>query len=112
MLLTRTWGSPIQFRSARCVELKVRLALVVDALAQRTEVVNARDALDTGLLVEQVVNLIHAHARLADEVEEAGRKPAPAPDPGMDENVLAGLELLAGRLEDVADLLENRTTPS
>ncbi len=49
------------------------LILVVDALAQRTEVVNARDALDTGLLVEQVVNLIHAHARLADEVEDDAR---------------------------------------
>ena len=45
------------------------LVLVVDALAQRTEVIDTGDALDTGLLIEQVVNLIYAHARLADKVE-------------------------------------------
>ena len=49
------------------------LVFVVDALAQRTEVVNARNTLHTGLFVEQVVNLIHAHARLANEVEDDTR---------------------------------------
>ena len=49
------------------------LVFVVDALAQRTEVVDTGDALDTGLLIEQGVNLVHTHARLADEVEDDAR---------------------------------------
>ena len=43
---------------------------LINVLAQRTEVIDARDALDTGLLVEQLIDVVDAHARLAHQVED------------------------------------------
>lgn len=53
-------------------------------------------------------NLLFAALILADELAEARRAASAPPDTRMEESVLAGLELLAERLESVADLLENQ----
>ncbi|WP_375290028.1 cell division protein ZapA [Qipengyuania sp.] len=100
-------GRPYTISCADGEEDHVRhLARIIDGKLTAMGTLSSNDA----------KNLLFAALILADEVDEARRVPAQAPDSEPDtimaENVVAGLELLAGRLEEVADLLENRAAPS
>lgn len=52
-------------------------------------------------------NLLFAALILADEAEEARGREQAAADPAFADNIARGLEALAGRLEQVAQRLEN-----
>ena len=74
-----------------------RLAEIVDGKLSALGTLSSNDS----------KNLLFAALILADEVSEKSASSAHDPGPSLEQNVCAGLELLADRLEGVADKLEN-----